>query len=241
MSEQDFQAFRQQSNWFMRTKMEENQKEFGLDSFSRFDWDQWRGELVFSSGGIPKVVARIQVVGSLSTRASTWFWAWANSALLAPIRQSVLRVREFGEERGLLTLLQPRWAAKETDAWQMTALTARLTDAKGAFKCTASDGFTFMVFTDIRAVSDRKRIFGAQTCSHVLEEDRPILLVSRELDGEVLAVCGAEDDSPATSRPLSLDQLLALDPTLTSLAGMADGWVALRDSLEHDWVQSKAE
>jgi hypothetical protein len=241
MSEPEFQALRQQSNWFMRSQMEQNQKDFGLDAYSRFDWDQWRGELVFSKDGVPKVVARIQVAGTLSTKAKTWFWAWGNSAFLPPIRQSVLRVREFGEERGLLALLQPRWAAKEADAWHMTALTARLIEAKGAFKCPTPDGFTFLVFTDIRAVSDRTRIFGARTCRHVLDDDRPILLVSREKDGEVLAVCGQEDDTAETTRDLSLEKLLALDPALSGLADMPDGWVALRESLGQDWVRSKAD
>ena len=241
MSEREFQELRQQSNWSMREQIERNQKEFQLDTYARFDWNPWRGELVFSSGGVPKVVARIQVVGSLSTRFKTWLWAWANSSLLPPVRQSVLRVREFGEERSLLTLIQSKWAAKEADAWQMTAVTHRLIDAKGAFKCPGEDGFTFMVFTDIRAVTDCKRVFGARTCSHVLDDGRPILLVSREPDGEVLAVCGGEDDTAATARDLPLDKLLGLDPTLTPLAEMADGWVALRESPEHPWVRSQAE
>src|ERR1043166_1559209 len=236
MSEQELREFRQQSNWFMRTQIEQNQKEFRLDEFPRFDWDPWRGELVFSSDGVPKVVARIQVVGTLSGgKISTWFWAWANSALLAPVRQSALRVRQFGEERGILTLLQPRWAAKEADAWQMTAIADRLIEGKGAFKIPGEDGFVFVVFTDLRAVSDRKRIFGTKSCSHVLDEDRPILVVSREPDGEVLAVCGGEDDSAATARDFPLDQLLRLDPALVELAGLPEGWGALRESPDRDW------
>jgi uncharacterized protein DUF6882 len=241
MSDKEIEDFLRQANWFMRGLIDQNQKEFKLDGFARFDWDQWRGELVFSSGGVPKVVARIQVVGSLSMKANTWFWAWANSEILDPVRQSARRTREFGIERGMLRLMQPRWAAKDKDAWDMTAVTTKLTDAKGAFRCPGQDGFTYMVFTDLRAVSDRKRVFGARACSHVLEEDRPILLVSKELDGEVLAVCGGEDDSAATTRDLPLDRLLALDPTLTELASMSDGWAALRESPDDPWNRSKAE
>jgi len=241
MSEQEFQDFLRQSNWQMRAQNEQNQKDFQLDSYHRFDWDQWRGEMVFSSGGTPKVVARIQVVGTLSTKANTWSWAWSNTGLLESVRKSVLRTRQFGEERGIIRLIQPKWAARESDAWEMTAITYRLTEAKGAYKSPGPDGFTFMLFTDIRAVSDRKHIFGAQTCSHVLGEDKPILLVSRELDGEVLAVCGGENDTAATTRVLPLDRLLDLDPTLSLLADMPDGWVAMRESADDDWVRSKAE
>ena len=65
--------------------------------------------------------------------------------------------------------------------------------------------------------------------------------MSRELDGEVLAVCGGENDSAATTRVLPLDRLLDLDTTLSQLADMPDGWVALRESADSDWVRSKAE
>jgi hypothetical protein len=241
MSEQEFQDYLRQSNWQMRAQIEQNLKEFKLDSYLRFDWDQWRGELVFSSGGTPKVVARIQIVGTLSAKSSTWMWAWANPGYLAPVRQSALRVKEFGTERGIVRMIQPKWAAKESDAWEMTAVTARLTDAKGAYRCPGQDGSTFMVFSDLRSVSNRKHIFGAQTCSHVLEEDQPILLVSRELDENVLALCGGENDSVATARNLPLDRLLDRDSSLAVLADLPDGWLALRESPDHEWVRSKAE
>jgi len=241
MSEQEFQDFLRQAYWAMRGQMDENRKAYQLDRFQRFDWDQWRGELLFSSGGSPKVVARIQIAGTHSTKSGAWTWAWANSSLLAPVRQAVLKAQQFGAERGLIRLITPKWAAKESDAWEMTALTAKLNDAKGAYRCPSPDGFTYMILNDLRAVSDRKRIFGAQTCSHVLEEDQPILLVSRELDGEVLAVCGGENDSAATTRVLTLDKLLDLDPTLSLLADMPDGWVAMRESADADWTRTKAE
>src|SRR5437762_13316528 len=110
----------------MRAQIDQNQKDFQLDSYQRFDWDQWRGELVFSSAGTPKVVARIQVVGTFSPKASFWLWAWANPGLLESVRRAVLKTRQFGAERGITRLIQPKWAAKESDAWEMTALTYRV-------------------------------------------------------------------------------------------------------------------
>ncbi len=241
MSEQEFQDVLRQANWFMRGLMDENRKAFSLDSYHRFDWDPWRGELVFSSGGTPKVVAKIQVVGTLGAKSNAWVWSWSNPGTLAAVRQAALKTKAFGEERGIIRLIQPRWAAKEQDAWEMTAMTAKLNDAKGAYKCPIQDGFAFMIFSDIRAVSDRKRIFGATGCTHVLSEERPILLVSRELNGDVLALCGGDDDSPESMMDVSLAQLLDLDSTLSALADMPDGWAAMRESADDDWVRSKAE
>lgn len=240
-SDKEVEDFLRQANWYMRSQMDQNQKDFKLDSYTRVDWHQWRGEVCFSSGGVPKVVARMQLVGTLSTKANSWFWAWANAGLLDPVRQAAAKTRDFGIERGILRLMQPRWGAKDKDAWEMTAATAKLNESKGAFRCPAQEGFAYMVFTDIRAVSDRKRVFGARTCTHVLDDDRSILLVSRETDGEVLAVCGGEDDTPETMKDITLDQLLGHDASLTSLADMPDGWVALRESSDQDWARSKTE
>jgi hypothetical protein len=239
-SDKEVEDYIRQANWFMRGLIEQNQKDFKLGSFTRFDWNPWRGELVFSSKDVPKVVARIQVAGTLSAKAKTWFWSWANSGILDPVRQSAKKTREFGIERGILRVMQPRWAAAEKDAWEMTAITTKATDGKGAFRCPAQDGHHYLVITDIREVSDRKRIFGASTCSHVLEEDRPILLVSRELDGEVLAVCGGEDDTAESTRDIPLDKLLDLDATLSQLADMPDGWAAMRESMESPWSRSQS-
>jgi len=40
---------------------------------------------------------------------------------------------------------------------------------------------------------------------------------------------------------VSLAQLLDLDSTLSALADMPDGWAAMRESADEDWVRSKAE
>jgi hypothetical protein len=241
MSEQEFQDVLRQANWAMRGQNEENRKALQLDSYHRYDWDQWRGELVFSSGGTPKVVAKIQIVGTLGAKSNAWIWAWANPGYLAAVRQAVLLTKQFGEERAITRLFTPKWAAKESDAWEMTALTCKLADAKGAYKISGQDSFTFVIFTELRAVSDRKRIFGATGCTHVLSEERPILLVSREPNGDVLALCGGDDDSPESMMDVSLAQLLDLDSTLSLLADMPDGWAAMRESADDDWVRSKAE
>ena len=241
MTEAEITDLKQTSNWLLRERTQKNQKEFQLDACPQFAWHPWRGELVFANGGVPKVVARVQVVGSLGQKGNVWTWAWARPDLPAAVRQDMLKVRQFGEERGVHFLIQPKWPATEADGAQMMAIACKVLDAKGGIKCPGPEGTVFLVFTDLRSVSDRRRVFGAQTCSHVLEEGRPILLVSREKDGEVLAVCGGEDDTPETTKSLPLDKLLGLDGSLADLADMPDGWVALRESPDQDWVRSKSE
>jgi hypothetical protein len=52
-----------------------NQKlaeDFGLGSFERWDINQEIGELVFSDGGVPKLVCSVTMLGSFSDRSETW-------------------------------------------------------------------------------------------------------------------------------------------------------------------------
>lgn len=124
--------------------------EFRLDEHERWDWDQESRELVFSNDGVPAVVARIAFVGSLSTRSDTWLWAWANFSLLESVRTAVQAVRKYGEEHGFPWLTVPLWPAEVGDAWSMAAITTHVLEARGVYRTSRENGFTFMVLQDVR-------------------------------------------------------------------------------------------
>lgn len=241
MSEERFEEFLRQSEQYLRTVIAASKAEFKLDSYQRYDWDQWRGELVFSSKGIPKVVAQIQFVGSISTKTNTWLWAWANPSFLEPVRRSVLRVREFGKEHGLNRLTQDKWEAEEVDGWEMTAVAARLLEAKGAYRSPDENGFTFMVFTDLREASDRDNIFATFSCVHVLQEKLPVLYFSKEANGDIQALCGGIHRSAEECRVVHLEHLAERDASLEELADLPAGWIAEREKIGAAWKRSKGE
>lgn len=56
-------------------------KDYNLASYTRWDYKQDSGKLIFSINGIPKIVASAQIVGSYSAYSSTWMWSWANESL----------------------------------------------------------------------------------------------------------------------------------------------------------------
>ncbi len=79
---------------------------------------------------------------------------------------------------------------------------------------------------------------GVFTCTHVLEEGRPILHVAHDADGDWQFLCGLNHaDLPADlGRLVSLARLLDRDPTLLALTGkLYRNWSAWRDSADADW------
>lgn len=145
---EEYEAFVADSEAYLKSVQEQTKVEFNLGAYERYDWDQEKGTLVFSDQDVPKVVAKIQFVGSISTETNTWLWAWANNSVLPGLCEEIWRVKAFGEENGYWQLHTPKWEADEVDGWTMTAIAARLIRANGAYR-SKDNGFTFMIFTQI--------------------------------------------------------------------------------------------
>jgi hypothetical protein len=125
------------------------EQEYRLSKWPRYDWSQETRKLVFSDGGVPKVVADIQFVGSVSTETDTWLWAWDNHSVDPGLFESLLRIRQYGEAHGFPHLTTPKWYAHEVDGWEMTSIAAFLLRAKGAYRSPGKNGFMFMIITSV--------------------------------------------------------------------------------------------
>lgn len=150
MTEDEFNALSEKAYAYLRAKQAAAQDQFKIGSYERFDWDQETMQLVWSDAGVAKVIADIQFVGSISTKSNTWLWAWANPTVLSQLSHDVTNVREYGHAHGIEKLTKDKWAADEIDGWEMTAITTYILKAQGAYRSPDGDGFTFMVFTEIR-------------------------------------------------------------------------------------------
>ena len=90
--------------------------DFRLGEWPTYHWDQDTGKIVFSAGGVPRVVADIQFVGSVSTMSGTWLWAWASPYIEPAVCRDISDVRRFGEAHGIAQLRRrsgrrTRWTA----------------------------------------------------------------------------------------------------------------------------------
>jgi len=70
-------------------------------------------------------------------------------------------------------------------------------------------------------------------------EGAPILMVSHDADdGGWQFLCGTTDD-PADGRIVHLEEIVAMDPTVTELADLPLGWVAVRSAAGANWTRER--
>jgi hypothetical protein len=79
----------------------------------------------------------------------------------------------------------------------------------------------------------------AFVCSHVFENTRPVLLVSRAGDDWQL-LCGGDHETDEVPRVVGLNHLLQRDPTLAEVLDLPANWEAERDHVGSLWQRSKA-
>lgn len=133
-------------------KQDEMFAEYDLEGLDDWKLDLDAGQLTFSKEETPRVLATVEVVGSISTVSDTWLWSWAHFGIADSVKASTLTVRRFGESRGFLHLTVPKWPADEADAWNMSAVAAHLLNARGLYRIPGETGFTYVLITDIQRI-----------------------------------------------------------------------------------------
>ena len=149
----EFRSLVRRACEYTTARQDELKDMYGLSDFERYDWDQDEGTIVFSSGGVPGLLARIHFVGSVSAKTGTWLWAWANTSLSDKVTERIHEVRKYGQRHRLAPLVEHYWSADEMGGWEMTSVSAYLLKAQGAYRSPSDTGFTFMVLTDVRRPS----------------------------------------------------------------------------------------
>ena len=152
-NDETFHEFISSSFHYLEEKQKGFLEKYKANDHERWDWYQETGTLVFSHEGKPQVEAEIHFSGSFSNKSNTWLWAWANDSLSETVKSSSRKVREIGEELGLLKLVAAHWEATEVDGWEMTAVLAKAMNAIGAYRTSSDSGFTYMVVTKAKWVN----------------------------------------------------------------------------------------
>jgi hypothetical protein len=62
-------------------------------------------------------------------------------------------LRDFGLQHGFEKLSTAKWAADETDGWDMAAVACLLLEGDGVYRAPSDHGFMFMVITNPQIVN----------------------------------------------------------------------------------------
>ena len=148
-----FDELARTSHEYLQSQQDQLQADFALTSHERWEIDQQKGELIFSNGDVPAVVAKFQFVGSFSTTGNSWLWSWGNASVLPGLSKQVAAVRAYGKQHGFRKLTQRKWQATEQDGSDMAAITNYILRGKGVYRPPFPKGVIFLVITDIRRTS----------------------------------------------------------------------------------------
>ena len=90
--------------------------------------------------------APAQVLGSWSAATGTFVWAWDNPTVLAEVRETAGRIREYGEEHEVFALTTSPLRLDLDQLRDLVALAFRVGGCTGLFHPTREHLTTYVVF-----------------------------------------------------------------------------------------------
>ncbi len=92
----------------------------------------------------------MQIVGTYNTDNGTFLWGWDHPSVAEPLRKHAALAKQFGEENGLAQYTERMVECTEEQAWEFTAVAARLGEANGAYRGPAGTALVFMTFGEVK-------------------------------------------------------------------------------------------
>ena len=148
-SDAEFEALIAESEAYLSQNLMIHQQTWQFGSETGFKFDPPTGLLTFTFEGGREVRCPAQAVGSVDTRAGMWAWAWANPSIPEELRRAVEAVKAHGERHGFTRLTRPSWPATTEQAWQMTAVAAKLCEHPGAYAMSTGPLQMFLMFREV--------------------------------------------------------------------------------------------
>ncbi|AHJ97555.1 DUF6882 domain-containing protein [Hymenobacter swuensis] len=118
--------------------------EYDIDGYENWFYNDATGLLTFSTGE-EEVNFKYLRVGSLSKNSNTWKWSWDNDMISPDAKEKLNCVREFGEKYDFDKLTDGYFESSEEEAWELSAITAKLTDGIGVYRPVSEHLLVFIV------------------------------------------------------------------------------------------------
>ena len=126
---------------------------YRLDEWQRYDYDANAGTLTFSDAAGPRVLADIQVIGTIGDE--DWLWGWANANWPTLSTDGMRAVRDFGVEHDIEELTTDYLESDDLPGlgWMLAAISARVLNAEGAYRAPSGEGAVYLLIRSIKSVS----------------------------------------------------------------------------------------
>ena len=122
---------------------------WGLDT-AAWDVDLNTGTITFTRDKTGIIItAPVQIVGTYDNEQSTWLWGWDHPSVSGSLGGYAQRVREFGEQYGLVKLTTRKIPVSIDDAWEFTALACHLNGGQGGYRGVSGSTYVFMVYGSV--------------------------------------------------------------------------------------------
>jgi hypothetical protein len=149
--------FIQQSLSGLEVQQAANDATWGMRHASKWDIDQDKGKIVFSFADGRTATASVQIVGTFNPKDNTFLWGWDHPAVNPKLRRAAAATRDWARKNKL-----ERWAVRkvsctEAEAWEFTAVAARLDGAAGAYRAPAGGPLAFVVFGEVTLSKKARR------------------------------------------------------------------------------------
>lgn len=139
-------------------RQDELRARYGLASMPHAHVNEASGQLIFSDqSNRPRVLANVQIVGSVNTGDRRWLWSWADPDVDASLYRDILEVQMLGRSRGIEQLTTPFWDGDAVDGWEVTSICAYVLQAAGAYRASSAAGFTYFVMTSVEQLPEPNR------------------------------------------------------------------------------------
>jgi len=120
------------------------QEQYGLDWYENWFYNQETGLLTFSTGET-ELNFKYFEVGSFSEKSMTWKWAWDNDHTLDKVKETSNLIKEFGQNSNYSKLTDGCFQSDEFEAWEFTAIAAKLTNGIGVYRLVNDDNLKILL------------------------------------------------------------------------------------------------
>jgi hypothetical protein len=148
LPEQNFEDYKDDCVDDISSLQDEFMTLYDIESYEKWFYDHDIGAFHFKSDDGRNLYFKYVDVGSFSTKANTWNWSWSNSSTPVHVSQSLERVKIFGEANNFGELTEGLFDGDEYTGWAMTAVSAKILNAIGAYRVPQGDLFIYFIFTN---------------------------------------------------------------------------------------------